>query len=121
MLPNYEFVVCYTYRYHEEPLASFTNFTGQLLFKVPILLNHVSQAPLLLYRIFTILMPFDADTYLRNSNEYTQVDVQYPYVVMSPESYAPLRGPQCNLCTCMELVYCCENTQLLRHISEHTS
>ena len=39
--PNYELVSSHTYIYYTEPLASFTNFTDQFLFQIPILLKYV--------------------------------------------------------------------------------
>ena len=39
-------------------------------------------------------IPVDADTYLCNMLEYTQVQVQYPYVAMTLDSYLPLMEKQ---------------------------
>ena len=94
----------------------FTN-TNEVLVEIPILLKYVPQESMLLYSICTILIQIDTDTYLGNSNEYIQVHVQYPYTVMSSDSYVPLTKPQ--LITSMGVVYSCENAQLLIHSSEH--
>ena len=51
-------------------------------------------------------VPIDVDTYLGNSQEYTnKVHVQYVYIVISPDLYIPLTEPHLKLCTCMGIVY----------------
>ena len=59
--------------------------------------------------INTVSVPKDVDTFLGNSNEYTQVHVQYPYMTMSPDSYIPIIELQLKLCTHIGIVYYCEN------------
>ena len=43
--------------------------------------------------ILIMPVPIDVDNYLGISNEYTQVHVQCPYIVLSPDSYIPLTEP----------------------------
>ena len=57
---------------------------------------------------------------LGNSYEYAQVQVQYRYIVMSPDSYVPFTESQANLCKHMGIVYCCKSAHLLRHRSVPT-
>ena len=100
-----------------EPLISFIHSADTLLIQIPILLKHISQEHMSLYSTPSSPMPTDTDTNIGNSNEYTQDHFQYPYIVMLPDSYVPLIKPQFNLCTCMGVLYYCENTHLLWHRS----
>ena len=59
------------YGYYVEPLFSLTIFAENLLVEILILLKYVLQEPMILYRISTIPIPIDADTYVGNSNEYS--------------------------------------------------
>ena len=45
------------------------------------------------YSICISTVPTLIDTYVGNSNEYTQVHVQYPYIAMLHDSYYPLTEP----------------------------
>ena len=102
--------------YCVEPPISFPNSTDKLPVQTPILLKDVSQ----IHIMSTMFISINVDTHVGNSNEYNQVHVQYPYMVMSPDSYIPLAEPQYNLYICMGVVYYCENVHFLRHRSEHT-
>ena len=61
------------------------------------------------------MMPvsMDVNRNFENSKEYTQVNVQYPYRVMSPDTYILLMGLQLHLSTCVGIVYYSENSHLL--------
>ena len=63
-------------------------------------------------------MPIDTNTYLGNSNKYTQAYAQYAQIVMLPGSHVPLLEPQLNLYTHLVVGYYCEYVHLLRHGSE---
>ena len=71
-----------------ESLISFTNSSDKLLVQIPVLLKCVSQVPISFYSIHTLSVPIYAD-------------VQYPYILMSPDSYIPLMELQRKMCTCM--------------------
>ena len=43
--------------------------------------------------------------HLGNSNKYTKVHVQYPYIAMSLDPHVPLTELQLNLCTCMAVAH----------------
>ena len=66
---------------------------------------------------FTVYAPFPCQL---TQTHFRQECVQYPYISISHDSYAPLTEPQLKLCTCMGLVYYCKNIHLLGSRSEHT-
>ena len=88
------------------------NLTDKLLVQIPLLLGHVSQMLISLHSI-CIVPVCRCRNLLRNSNEYTEVHVQYPYIAMSSHSYIPLIEPQLTQCTDMGIVYYFENVHLL--------
>ena len=69
------------------------NLADKLLVQISILFKYVLQIPMYLCIIYVVPVPLDVNTYLESSIEYTQMHVQYPYIVMFPDSYIPFTHP----------------------------
>ena len=91
----------------------------KLLVHISILLKYVLQVPMLLYSMQIVSIPVTVDMYLRNRKELTQVHVQHPYIAMSADLYILLALPEINPCSHDRIVYYCEKTHFLRHLSRH--
>ena len=52
-------------------IHSFTNSADKLLIKIPILLRHVLQVPMLIYSICTILIPINGDMFRKHEWIYS--------------------------------------------------
>ena len=70
---EYEPVFTSVYQYYGNSLASFTYTIDDLLLQLPILIKFKVQIPMSLFSIETAPVPLDAETYLGEKREYTQI------------------------------------------------
>ena len=115
--PEYELVFTSVYQYYGNSLASFTNTIDDLLLQLPILIKLKVQIPMSLFSIETVPVPLDAETYLGEKREYTQI---IPYIALTDNNYVPLTQAQISLCAKIGYTYYCEYTHLLKKCTEHT-
>ena len=78
-VPEYEPVFTSVYQYYGNSLASFTNTINDLLLKLPILIKLKVQVPMSLFSIETVPVPLDAETYIGDKREYTQIIPETEY------------------------------------------
>ena len=88
--PEYEPVFTNVYQYYDNSLASFTNTIDDLLLQLPILIILKVQVPMSLFSIETVPVPLDAETYLGEKREYTQVILETEYIALTDNNYVPL-------------------------------
>ena len=71
--PEFELVFTSIYQYYGNSLISFTNTIDDLLLQLPILIKLKVQVPMSLFSIKTAPVPLDAETYIGEKREYTQI------------------------------------------------
>ena len=71
--PEFEPVFTGVYQYYGNSLISFTNTIDDLLLQLPILIKLKVQVPMSLFSIKTAPVPLDAETYIEEKREYTQI------------------------------------------------
>ena len=118
--PEYEPVFTSVYQYYGNSLASFTNTIDDLLLQLPILIKLKVQIPMSLFSIETVPIPLDAETYLGEKREYTQIIPETEYIALTDNNYVPLTQAQISLCAKIGYTYYYEYTHLLRKCTEHT-
>ena len=118
--PEYEPVFTSVYQYNGNSLASFTNTIDDLLLQLPILIKFKVQVPMLLFSIETVSVPLDAETYIGDKREYTQIMPETEYIALTDNNYIPLTQAQISLCAKIGYIYYCEYAQLLKKCTEHT-
>ena len=96
--PEYEPVFTSVYQYYGNSLASFTNTIDDLLLQLPIWIKLKVQIPMSLFSIETVPVPLDAETYLGEKREYTQIISETEYIALTDNNYAPLTQVQISLC-----------------------
>ena len=116
--PEYEPVFTSVYQYYGNSLASFTNTIDDLLLQLPILIKLKVQIPMSLFSIETVPVPLDAETYLGEKREYTQIIPETEYIALTDNNYVPLTQVQTSLCA--KIGYYCEYAHLLKKCTEHT-
>ena len=119
--PEYEPVFTSVYQYYRNSLASFTNTIDDLLLQLPILIKLKVQIPMSLFSIETVPVPLDAETYLGEKREYTQIVLETEYIALTDNNYVPLTQAQISLCAKIGYTYYCEYAHLLKKNAEHTS
>ena len=118
--PEYEPVFTSVYQYYGNSLASFTNTIDDLLLQLPILIKFKVQVPMLLFSIETVPVSLDAETYIGDKREYTQIILETEYIALTDNNYVPLTQAQISLCAKIGYTYYCEYAHLLKKCTKHT-
>ena len=117
---EYEPVFTSVYQYYGNSLAAFTNTIDDLLLQLPILIKLKVQFPTSLFSIETVPIPLDAETYLGEKREYTQIILETEYIALTDNNYVSLTQVQISLCAKIGYTYYCEYAHLLKKRTEHT-
>ena len=73
-----------------------------------------------LFSIKTAPVPLDAETYLGEKREYTQIIPETELIALTKNYYIPLTQAQISLCAKIGYMYYCEYAHLLKKRTEHT-
>ena len=101
-------------------MISFTNTIDDLLLQLPILIKLEVQVPVSLFSIETAPVPLDAETYIGEKREYTQIIPETELIALTKTNYVPLTQVQISLCAKIGYMYYCEYAHLLKKCTEHT-
>ena len=118
--PEFEPVFTSMYQYYGNSLISFTNTIDDLLLQLPILIKLKVQVPMSLFSIETAPVPLDAETYIGEKREYTQIIPETELIALTETNYVPLTQAQISLCAKIGYMYYCEYAHLLKKHTEHT-
>ena len=118
--PEFEPVFTSVYQYYGNSLISFTNTIDDLLLQLPILIKLKVQVPMSLFSIETAPVPLDAETYIGEKREYTQIIPETELIALTENNYIPLTQAQISLCAKIGYTYHCEYAHLLKKCMEHT-
>ena len=97
-VPEFEPVFTSVYQYYGNSLISFTNTIDDLLLQLPILIKLKVQVPMSLFSIKTAPVPLDAETYIGEKREYTQIIPETKLIALTENNYIPLTQAQILLC-----------------------
>ena len=78
------------------------------------------QVPMSLFSIKTAPVPLDAETYIGEKREYTQIIPETELIALTENNYIPLMQAQILLCAKIGYMYYCEYAHLLKKCTEHT-
>ena len=95
--PEFEAVFTRIYQYYGNSLISFTNMIDDLL-QLPILIKLKVQVPMSLFSIETAPVPLDAETYIGEKREYTQIILETELIALTETNYVPLTRANITLC-----------------------
>ena len=73
-----------------------------------------------LFSIETAPVPLDAETYIGEKREYTQIILETELIALTETNYVPLTQVQISLCAKIGYMYYCEYAHLLKKRTEHT-
>ena len=118
--PEFELVFTNVYQYYGNSLISFTNTINDLLLQLPILIKLKVQVPMSLFSIEMAPVPLDAETYLGEKREYTQIIPETELIALTENNYMPLMQAQILLCAKIGYMFYCEYAHLLKKCMEHT-
>ena len=118
--PAFKPVLTNVYQYYGNSLISFTNIIDDLLLQLPILIKLKVHVRMSLFSIKTAPVPLDAETYLGEKREYTQIILETELIALTENNYIPLMQAQISLCAKIGYMYYCEYAHLLKKCMEHT-
>ena len=118
--PEFELVFTNVYQYYGNSLISFSNIIDDLLLLLPILIKLKVQVAMWLFSIEMAPVPLDAETYLGEKREYTQIILETELIALTKNNYIPLMQAQISLCAKIGYMYYCEYAHLLKKHTEHT-
>ena len=118
--PEFEPVFTNVYQYYGNSLISFTNTIDDLLLQLPILIKLKVQVSMSLFSIESAPVPLDAETYLGEKREYTQIIPETELIALTKNNCIPLMQAQISLCAKIGYMYYCEYAHLLKKCMEHT-
>ena len=118
--PEFEPVFTNVYQYYGNSLISFTNTINDLLLQLPILIKLKVQVPMSLFSIKTAPVPLDAETYIGEKREYTQIILETELIALTETNYVSLTQAQISLCAKIGYIHYCEYAHLLKKHTEHT-
>ena len=118
--PEFEPVLTNVYQYYGNSLITFTNTIDDLLLQLPILIKLKVQVPMSLFSIKMTPVPLDAETYLGEKREYTQIILETELIALTENNYIPLTQAQISLCAKIGYMYYCEYAHLLKKHMVHT-
>ena len=118
--PEYEPVFTSVYQYYGNSLVSFTNTIDDLLLQLPILIKLKVQVPMSLFSIETVPVPLDAETYIGDKRECTQIIPETKYIALTDNNYVPLTQAQISPCAKIGYTYYCEYAHILKKHTKHT-
>ena len=118
--PEFEPVFTSIYQNYGNSLILFTNTIDDLLLQLPILIKLKVQVPMSLFSIKTAPVPLDAETYIEEKREYTQIILETKLIALTETNYVPLTQAQISLCAKIGYTYYCEYAYLLKKCTEHT-
>ena len=113
--PEFEPVFTNVYQYYGNSLISFTNIIDDLLLQLPILIKLKVPVPMSLFSIEMTPVPLDAETYLGEKREYTQIIPETELIALTKNNYIPLTQAQILLCAKIGYMYYCEYAHLLKN------
>ena len=108
------------YQYYGNSLISFTNIIDDLLLQLLIIIKLKVQVPMSLFSIEMAPVPLDAETYLGEKREYTQIIPETELIALTKNNYIPLTQVHISLCAKIGYMYYCEYAHLLKKCTEHT-
>ena len=120
MAPAFEPVFTNVYQYYGNSLIFFTNIIDDLLLQLLTLIKLKVQVSMSLFSIETAMVPLDAETYLGEKREYTQIIPETELIALTENNYIPLTQAQISLCAKIGYMYYCEYAHLLKKCTEHT-
>ena len=88
--------------------------------QLPILIELKVQVPMSLFSIETVPVLLDAETYIGEKREYTQIIPETEYSALTDNNYVPLTQVQISLCAKIGYMYYCEYAHLYKKRTEHT-
>ena len=117
---NIPFVPLYTelHHYYESSMNSYSNDKEHIFIQIPIYFVAANQRPMDLFRIHTVPVPLDIDTYQGKVSKYTTLELQYKYLATNGHEYMDVTDAASDSCNTYHMDHLCENLHVTTDVKE---
>ena len=115
-----QFVPLYTelHHYYESGMNSYSNDREHIFIQIPIFFVAANQRSMELFRIHTVPVPLDIDTYQGKESKYTTLDLQYKYLATNGQEYMDITDSALESCSTYHMDHLCENLHVTTDVKE---
>ena len=115
-----QFVPLYTelYHYYESSMNSYSNDKEHIFIQIPIYFVAANQNSMDLFRIHTVPVPLDIDTYQGKESKYTTLELQYKYLATNGHKYMDVTDAALDSCNTYHMDHLCENLHVTTDVKE---
>ena len=115
-----QFVPLYTdlHHYYESSMNTYSNDNEHIFIQIPIFFVAASQKPLNLFRIHTVPVPLDIDTYEGKESKYTTLDLHYKYLATNEKEYMDISDAALESCNTYHMDHLCENLHVTTDVKK---
>ena len=115
-----QFVPLYTelHHYYESSMNSYSNDKEHIFIQIPIYFVATNQKPMDLFRIHTVPVPLDIDTYQGKESKYTTLELQYKYLATNGHEYMDVTDAALDSCNTYHMDHLCENLHVTTDVKE---
>ena len=105
--------------HYQQTMTSFINTEKMLIVQIPILFKNRLQKLMNLYKMVTVPVPFNKDTYEEKYHTYTQLKLKEDHIAVTDDAYITLHGHQLQGCYKQGPTYYRESLHFTSHTSEN--
>ena len=115
-----QFVPLYTelHHYYESSMNSYSNDKEHIFIQIPIYFVAANEKPMDLFRIHTVPVPLDIDTYQGKESKYTTLELQYKYLATNGHEYMDVTDAALDSCNTYHMDHLCENLHVTTDVKE---
>ena len=115
-----QFVPLYTelHHYYESSMNTYLNDKEHIFIQIPIYFAAANQKPMNLFRIHTVPVPLDIDTYNGKESKYTSLDLQYKYLATNGQEYMDISDGALESCNTYHMDHLCEHLHVTMDVQE---
>ena len=104
--------------YYESSMNSYSNDKEHIFLQILIFFVAANQRPMDLFRIHTVPVPLDTDTYQGKESKYTTSDLQYKYLATHGHEYMDVTDAALESCNTYHMDHRCENLHITTDVKE---
>ena len=116
--PQFEPMYTDLHHYYESKMNSYSNDKDTIFIQIPIYFIAGSQKPLNLYRLHTVPVPLDKDTYDGVESKYTTLELPYKYLATNENEYMDISDSALESCSTYHMDHLCENLHVTSDVKQ---
>ena len=99
-------------------MNSYSNDKEHIFIQIPIYFVAANQKSMDLFRIHTVPVPLDIDTYQGKESKYTTLELQYKYLATNGHEYMDITDAALDSCNTYHMDHLCENLHVTTDVQQ---